>query len=200
MSGFNLFTATLRRGTPVLLALGLVACASPPQQEIDAANQALETAKTAGAETYAKESYAAAQQAKDALDAELQAQDGKLFKSYTSARELATQAADAARKAESDAVAGKEAASQAAQSAIDGAQAALDGAAQALETAPTGKDNKADVEAMKADVEGLRQTLEEARNEFASENFVQAQELATQVATRAGEISSDVTMAMTKTR
>ena len=50
----------------------------------------------------------AAEDAQSALDAELKAQDGKWFKSYDKAKELALAAKAAGDKAAADAAAGKE--------------------------------------------------------------------------------------------
>jgi TonB family protein len=90
------------------LAITVAGCASPPNADVDAARAALDRANTARAGQYAAESLKAAQDAGAALDAELKAQDGKWFKSYDRARELALAAKAAGDKAAADAVAAKE--------------------------------------------------------------------------------------------
>ena len=57
---------------------------------------------------YAAESLKAAQDARAALDAELKAQEGKWFKSYDKAKELAVAAKAAGDKASAEAIAAKE--------------------------------------------------------------------------------------------
>ena len=56
----------------------LVACATPPTADIDAAKTAISGAEAAGAAEYAADSLKAAQDAQAALDAELKAQEGQL--------------------------------------------------------------------------------------------------------------------------
>jgi protein TonB len=90
------------------LAITVAGCASPPSADVDAAKAALDRAAAAGAGQYAAESLKAAQDAGAALDAEMKAQEGKWFKSYDKAKELAVAAKAAGDKAAADAVAGKE--------------------------------------------------------------------------------------------
>jgi TonB family protein len=90
------------------LAITVTGCASPPNADVDAAKAAVDRAATDRADQYAAESLKAAQNARTALDVELKAQEGKLFKSYDRAKELAVAAKAAGDKAAADAVAGKE--------------------------------------------------------------------------------------------
>ncbi len=96
------------------LAIAVSGCASPPNAEVDAAKAAVDKATTDRADQYAAESLKAAQDARAALDAELKAQEGKLFKSYDKTKALATAAKAAGDKASADAIAGKERADAAA--------------------------------------------------------------------------------------
>jgi TonB family protein len=90
------------------LAIAVTGCASPPNADVDAATAALDRAATDRAGQYAAESFKAAQDARAALDVELKAQEGKWFKSYDKAKELAVTAKAAGDKAAAEAVAGKE--------------------------------------------------------------------------------------------
>jgi TonB family protein len=96
------------------LAITVTGCASPPSAEVDAAKAAVDKATTDRADQYAADSLKAAQDARAALDAELKAQEGKVFKSYDKTKELAIAAKAAGDKASADAVAGKEKADAAA--------------------------------------------------------------------------------------
>ena len=60
-----------------MITLATVACATPPQAQVDAANAALTKATAAGATEYAPEAYRAAQDAQAKLDAELKTQADK---------------------------------------------------------------------------------------------------------------------------
>jgi TonB family protein len=89
------------------LAITVIGCASPPNEDVDAARAALDKAASERAGQYAAESLKAAQDARAALDAELKAQEGKWFKSYGRTKELAADAKAAGDKAAADAIAGK---------------------------------------------------------------------------------------------
>ena len=80
------------------LTLLTVACGSPPQPEIDAANAALTKARGSQAAQYASGAMTAAEQSKEALDAELAAQEQKWVRSYDRARELAVATTTAAER------------------------------------------------------------------------------------------------------
>ena len=89
------------------LAITAAGCAAPPTADIDAAKSAVDKAVTDGAGQYAADALKAAEEARAALDAELKAQEGKWFKSYDKARELAIAAKAAGEKAAADATAAK---------------------------------------------------------------------------------------------
>ena len=86
-----------------MLIFVLAGCGAPPTAEADAARQSIAVASSAGADKYAAASLKEAQTAQADLDAELKAQEGKFFKSYDRARELAVAAKTAADKAATDA-------------------------------------------------------------------------------------------------
>jgi protein TonB len=92
----------------LLLAITAAGCGAPPSADVDAAKAALDKAVADGAGQYATEALKAAEDARAALDAELKAQDGKWFKSYDKAKELAAAAKAASEKAAAEAVAAKE--------------------------------------------------------------------------------------------
>lgn len=95
------------RAIVVGLAIIVTGCSAPPNADVDAAKTAVDKAATEGADRYAPESLQSAQAARAALDAELNAQEGKWVKSYDKAKELAVAAKAAGDKAAADALAGK---------------------------------------------------------------------------------------------
>jgi alkanesulfonate monooxygenase SsuD/methylene tetrahydromethanopterin reductase-like flavin-dependent oxidoreductase (luciferase family) len=104
----------MRHMRPLVIFVALlcvISCAKPPQPEIDAAKAALDAAaKNADVVTYAPDSLRAAQEKMAELDAEIAAQARRpaLSRSYDTAKSLALEAADHARKAGADAAATKE--------------------------------------------------------------------------------------------
>jgi TonB family protein len=89
------------------LAITVAGCASPPNADVDAARAAIDKAVSDQGAQYAGDSLKVAQDAWAALDAELKAQEGKWFKSYDKAKELAVAAKAAGDKASAEAIAGK---------------------------------------------------------------------------------------------
>lgn len=97
----------------LVLAAGLVVgCAAKlPQKDVDAANAAFADAQAAKADVYAPTEFTAAQDAKNALDTELAAQEAKTSgKSYKQTATLAKALTDAAKKAKDAAATGLESA------------------------------------------------------------------------------------------
>lgn len=180
----------------VLALIALVACAKPPQQQIDAAKAALDEAKTAQADIYAPESLKAAEDKAAALDQELATQQSKFFKSYKVATQLTTELQDLAAKAKEDAVAGKEKAKADAEAAITAAEAAVTAANEALGKAPKGKGSKADIEAMKADVAAAAQDVEAAKADMTTEKYFDAKAKADGAKAKADQVAADVQAAI----
>jgi hypothetical protein len=167
-------------GVLLLVAAVLaVGCAKPPQLEIDGVKAALTAAEQAEAPKYAAEAWDKAQQAMNAVNAELEAQNAKfaLFRSYTKAKQLIVDATAAANAAKDAAIAGKEAAKNDAKAAIDAAKAAMDGADAmfaAIEKCPRAKrakEVKKDLETVKGNLEGYKNQITELDAKFAKEDF-----------------------------
>ncbi len=156
------------------LAVTVVGCGTPPTADIDAAKTAITSAGTAGAADYAPTSLKAAEDAQAALDAEMKAQDGKWFKSYDKAKELAAAAKAAGDKAAADAAAGKEKAKADATQGIDDAKATLKEAEELLAKAPKGKGSAADIAAMKTDLTTAATTITEAETALNDGKFLDA--------------------------
>jgi chromosome segregation ATPase len=152
-------------------------CAKPPQVEIDAMNAAMTAAEQAEATKYAADAWNAAQQAKNAVTAELDAQQNKfaLFRSYTKTKELIAAANQAAAAAKDAAVAGKEAAMNQANEALAAAKASVDQAntlmteLAACRRQP--KDFKKDMEMMRGSLDGLAAQVAGIESAIGSEDY-----------------------------
>jgi len=90
------------------LSIAVAGCGTPPTTDVDAARASVENATANGASQYASASLKEAQDAQAALDAEMKAQDGKWFRSYDKAKELAATAKAAGDKASTEAATAKE--------------------------------------------------------------------------------------------
>lgn len=92
----------------VLCVGGVVGCGSPPSGDVRLAKATLDKAVAAGAANFAPDALAAARTAHSQLEAELKTQEGKWFKSYGTAQELAVTVQAAADKAIADTATVKE--------------------------------------------------------------------------------------------
>lgn len=158
------------------LAWTLAGCAKPPQAAIDAAKQALDGTRSAGAGTYAAESLRAAEDAAARLDTELKTQQEKVafVRSYKKATDLAEAAKLAAQKAAADAKAGKEKAKREATVAIEATREALDRAKAAVETLPKTKAVQAARQPIETDIATAERALADAESALAAGKLADA--------------------------
>ncbi len=70
-----------------LTAFLLTSCSKVPQAEIDAANAAIEQAKTAGADVYVHENFVALQDSLKSVMVSIESQKSKFIKNYSTAKE-----------------------------------------------------------------------------------------------------------------
>lgn len=178
------------------LALTVAGCGAPPKADLDAAKAALDSAVAAGAGEYASVSLKAAEDAQAALDAELKAQEGNWFKSYTKAQGLAAAVKTAGEKAAVDAAAGKEIAKNEATAAIGDAKTLLTEAGALLAKAPKGKGTAADIEAMKTDLATATTAVTEAEGALSGGKFLDAKAKAESAKKTAGSVKTAVEAAM----
>src|SRR5262245_46394221 len=181
----------------VFVLVLMVGCAKPPQDQITAANSALDAARPMASE-YAASSLQAAEDAKAALEAELKAQQDKfaLFRSYKKTDELVADLKAKSDKAAADAAAGKEQAKNEATTAINDATTAVNDAKALLEKAPKGKGTAADLEAMKADLTAAESTINDANAAMSSEKYKDAKAKAEAAKSSASNVASQVQAAM----
>jgi hypothetical protein len=184
----------------------LVGCAKPPQQEIDAAKASLAAAEQAEAPKYAAESWDKAQQAMNAVNAELEAQAAKfaLFRSYTKAKQLIADATNVANAAKDAGVAGKEKAKNEAKAAVDAAKGSLDKAMALMADiekcprAKRAKEVKKDLETVKGNLDGYKNQVADLDGKFSKEDFFGAKAAAESLKGQVDKIAADLEGIKTK--
>jgi hypothetical protein len=192
---------TLRIGLIALVVVIFVSgCGKPPEQEMQAARSAIETAKSAEAELYAREAYAIAQDTLNAAIAAKGQQDGKftLFRSYGKARNLYLRAQALAEEATAAANTQKERYREEVAMLMDQAQRHLASADSALAKAPVGKGSKADIELIKGDLAAAKTTFEDARRENETGRYLTAKAKLEMVIQRTQAISNEIAAASRK--
>jgi hypothetical protein len=182
----------------MIAVLGLLACAKPPQADIDAAKASLETAKTAEADIYAPESLKAAEDAISAVQTEVDAQAAKfaLFRSYEKTKELVAAAKTAADKAKTDADTKKAEVKNEATQLIEAAKAELAAAQDLMKKAPKGKGSKADIEALQGDLNTVQPMIDDAQASFNAGKFMDAKNKAMSAKDKGTSVKDAITKAI----
>ena len=178
-------------------------CAKPPQVEIDAVKASLSGIE-GDASKYAADGWNKAQQAVNAVNAEVEAQANKfaLFRSYTKSKELIAAANQAITEAKDAAAAAKEAAKNAANETLAAAKTALDAANTAM--ADLGKcrrqpkDFKKDMELMKGNYDGLAAQVAGIESAIAAEDYLGAKAQADSLKCSADTLVTDLQGAKVK--
>jgi hypothetical protein len=176
------------------LTLTLAACAQVPTAQVDAAKQAVESARAAQAPDYATESWNAVNDAQAKLDAELKAQDDHWtpLRSYTKAQAMAADLKDAADRAAQDAASGKEKAKTEASNLIAQAHDEAAKAQTALGSAPKGKGTEADLASLKADTTSLDGTIQDAQKAFDAGDYLGAKTKAQAAISSAQQVQKEI--------
>ncbi|WP_120272762.1 hypothetical protein [Mangrovibacterium diazotrophicum] len=162
--------------TAVSIAVLFSSCGKIPQAEIDAANVAIEAAKTAGADVYVAEDFAALQDSMRAVNENVEAQNGKLFKNFDKVKEqlvVVTQlAADTKTKTE---VRKEEVKQEVAALQTEIADLVAQNN-ELVAQAPKGKEGAAALEAIKGDIALIEASQTEVTDLVAADNLMGALE------------------------
>jgi hypothetical protein len=184
----------IRLTSIAVVAIALTACAQAPTAQIDAAKQAVDSAKTAQAPDYAPESWNAMNDAQAKLDAELRAQEDRWtpLRSYAKAQALAAELKDSAERATQDASAAKEKAKSEASSLIAQAHDEYDKAQKAVGSAPHGKGTEADLASLKSDATSIDGTIQDAQKSLDAGDYLGAKTKAQAAISSAQQIQKEV--------
>jgi hypothetical protein len=175
----------------VVLVLG--ACAKPPTDEVDAANLSLARAEAdADAREYAPDSLSDARSLVVRMESELEA------KSYDAAKNLALEAAEAARKAIDDGASGKTRARSEAISLISSAKTSLEEVQQSLSVAKRVRGLSLDVNATEGDINVATQTITAADDDLSKTDFKAASSKAQSARSMLSGITQRVSAAVQK--
>jgi hypothetical protein len=152
------------------LLLLLAACSAPPQKEIDMAQGAIDAARAAGAEQYAREAFTAATGALQEANTAVGQRDYRLALSraldaHERAQEAARGAADGKARARSDA-----------ELAIVAASTALQNLRKRLEAAKSEKIPPRELEPATKAAASADSTLQEARSALKAEDYLKARQ------------------------
>ncbi|MBS13160.1 MAG: hypothetical protein CME19_16320 [Gemmatimonadetes bacterium] len=182
----------LKFGAFLAFVVAVVGCGSPPQVELDAAQAALDSARQAGADTYAADAY---NRAKNTLaDAKAKSEQGN----YEEAKTAAVQAKDQADQAKSLAETTKTRLRDEAQAIVNRVSNAIGDARAAVDGAPRGKGADSDLDQLRADLGQAEAALGDARGSLNNGSFNSALEQAKSAESKLNQVQSAVQVAMKK--
>ena len=194
------------RGKPfltVVLVFGLAllaGCAKAPQQAVDEAKAALETARTEGADRYVPDLFNAAQDSLNAAMAEIEAQNSKfaLTRNYDRAQQQ-LEAAKASANAAKDAVAAKKEEVKAeSQNVMTAAQTAVADVKSLIAKAPRGKEGKQVLDQMQTELSGVEATIAEGSSLMDSGDYAGARDKFQAALEKANSLKQELSDAISK--
>jgi predicted small lipoprotein YifL len=152
----------------------LTSCGKKPQAEIDAANAAIEAAKTAEAAVYVPAEFAAVQDSMTAIMADIAAQESKLFKKFGPAKEKLVSTVTLANTVAANAATKKEEVKKETETLMTEVKAMLVENTDLMKKAPRGKEGAAVLEAMKTDMAAIEASLVEAQGMYDGGKYMDA--------------------------
>jgi len=184
--------SVLSVGLILCLALVAVSCAKPPTQELDAAQAALDAAKTAEADIYAPDTYRSAKTTLDDARAKVDQKD------YEGAKASAVQAKELAGQASSQADTNKRQTRDEAQALVNRLSSGVADARTALDGAPRGKGVDEDLDQLRADLGQAETSLTAGKNSLNAGKFKDALTQAQAAESKLSNVQGAVQTAMQK--
>jgi uncharacterized protein DUF4398 len=176
----------------LLLALALVAaiagaaCGTPPDKELQEAQTAIDNARSAGADQFAHDEFAAA------TDSLKRAHDAVNDRDYRMALNLALDARERAQNAGKEAARSKSAARRDAERALADASTALTAAKAALKSAEADKKPAKTLDRSRTEIADADNAVQEARTAFGAGNYAASIDRARQTTASLKGITKDL--------
>jgi hypothetical protein len=191
----------------VLMGLAVIAmvavlssCGKKPQAEIDAANAAIEAAKTAEAAVYVPAELAAVQDSLNAVTADITAKESKLFKNFKGETAKLASVLTLANKVAADAATKKEEVKAEAANLMTGIKTVIDENVKLIPKLPRGKEGAAVIEQIKAEVATVDAAVVEAKGLFDKGSYMDALNKVKAAKEKADSLNAEVKEVLTKAR
>jgi hypothetical protein len=185
------FVRRLRLPLVLTAVLLISACGDPPDKELQQARSAIESARGAGAEVYARDEFSAAETALKGANEAVDQRD------YRLALNRALDARERAQNAEKEAASRKAVARTDASRAVAAAGRALDEARARLKTAEGARLPARVVAPARRSIADNEVAVQEARTAFGQGDFVHATEVAGAATTQLRALAKDLDNATT---
>lgn len=184
----------------IMMVAVLSGCGKKPQVEIDAANAAIEAARTAEAAVYVPEEFAALQDSLNAVMAAITAKESKLFKNFKLETEKLAQVATLASTVSASAATKKEEVKAEAANLLTAIKTVIEENGKLIPRLPRGKEGAAVIEQIKADVATVDAAVVEAQGLFDNGSFMDAMNKIKAAMEKAEGLNAEVKEVLTKAR
>jgi hypothetical protein len=187
-----------------LAAIAMVAvlssCGKTPQVEIDAANAAIEAAKTAEAAVYLPAEFAAVQDSLNAVMTEIAAQESKLFKKFGPAKAKLASVVTLANQVAANTATKKDEVKGEVANLMTSIKTVIEENGKLIPKLPRGKEGAAVIEQIKADVATVDAAVVEAQGLFDKGSYMDALNKINAANEKATALNTEVKEALTKAR
>ncbi|MBN1598042.1 MAG: hypothetical protein JW894_07090 [Bacteroidales bacterium] len=184
--------------TLVLTALLLASCSKVPQAEIDAANAAIEEAKTAGADIYVHEDYIALQDSLNAVMANIEAQKSKFIKNYSTLKDQLSGITAYAQEVKQKTETRKAELKTEIENTIAEVKTLVETNRQLILEAPKGKEGTSALVAIKDELNAVETSINEANSMLESGEYLTALDKAKAAKEKANSINAELTEVIAK--
>lgn len=181
-----------------MTALILSSCSKVPQAEIDAANAAIEQAKTAGADVYVHEAFVALQDSMNSVMVSIESEGSKFIKIYATAKEDLAGVTQFAGEIQQQAETRKEELKIEIQNTIAEVKTLIESNRQLILEAPRGKEGTSALIAIKGEVDAVETSINETSTLFESGDYMSCLDKANAAKEKAIAINSELTEVITK--
>ncbi|HPD95546.1 MAG: hypothetical protein H6537_02115 [Bacteroidales bacterium] len=155
-------------------AVTFTSCGKVPQEKIDAANAAIDTAKMVEADVYLASDFTAVQDSMNAVMAGVEAQKSKLFKKFGPASEKLDAILLQARQLKVNAIAKKDEVKKEVEALTTETDSLMAVNATLLKKAPRGKEGAAVLEQIKTELDAINATITEAKTMYTNGKYMDA--------------------------
>ncbi len=152
----------------------LSSCGKVPQEKIDAANAAIDSAKMVEADVYVAAEFTAIQDSMNAVMADIEVQKSKLFKKFKPASEKLDRILEMAKQTKANAVTKKEEVKVEVEGLMTEMATLLEENTKLMKKAPRGKEGAAVLEQIKTEMTAIEASVAEAKGMYDAGKYMDA--------------------------
>lgn len=184
----------------ISLIFVLTSCSKVPQADIDAANAAIDSAKTAGTDQYLPDEFMAAQDSLKAALEMIEIAKSKFPRKYGKAEEMLKSVKVMADQSIANTEVKKNQVKEEVQTALTQVEALITEDKDLLTKAPKGKEGKAALDEIQAELSAVEAAVAEGKTMLDSGNYIGAKEKVTAATEKATAINNELKEAIAKVK